>query len=156
MRKSQLIGAIALVIPFAAIAADSVEIKAGRWEEVMTMTGMTLDGKPIPMSTLSDDPKSKLVCISPAESKDPAKHFLSVGQNDKCTPNGMITAGQIHLIGKCSDDKLADMFITGEGSYDLSKYHVNAKMTGKLKERPVAMTMTVEGRHVGACDGSER
>jgi hypothetical protein len=67
----------------------------------------------------------------------------------------MITVGQIHLIGRCSSDKFDEMFITGEGSYDLSKYHVNAKMSGKMKQRPIVITMTVEGLHVGACNGTE-
>ena len=155
MRKTQLVGVIALMIPFAAMAADRAEIEAGRWEEVMTMTSVTLGGDPIPMSTFPEGSKSKFVCISPEEASDPAKHFLSVGQNSKCTPNGMVADGRINLIGMCSTDKFAQMLITGEGSYDLSKYRVNARMTGKLKERPIVITMTVEGRHVGACNGTE-
>jgi hypothetical protein len=28
-------------------------------------------------------------------------------------------------------------------------------MTGDLKQRPIVITMTVKGRHVGACNGTE-
>jgi hypothetical protein len=156
MRKVQLVGLVAVMVPFAAMAADKAEIEAGRWEEVLTMTGMTVGGNPVPTSALPGGSTSRFVCISREEAIDPAKHFLSVGQNGKCTPNGMVVDGQINVIGKCSSDKFDQMLITGEGSYDLSKYHVNAKMTAKLKERPIAITMTVTGRHVGACDGTEK
>ena len=155
MRKIQLMGAVALMVPFTAIAADTAEIKAGRWEEVMTMTSVTFDGKPVAAGALPGGSNSRFVCISAEESMDPAKHFLSAGQNGKCTPNGMVTSGQIHVIGMCTSDKFDGMIITGEGSYDLSKYHVNAKMSAKMKERPIAITMTVEGRYVGACNGTE-
>ena len=155
MRKTQLIGAVALMVPFAAVAADTPEIKAGRWEEVMTMTSVTVGGNSVPLSALPDGSKSRFVCISPEEAVDPAKHFLSVNENSKCTPNGMVAGGQINVIGQCSSDKFERMIITGHGTYDLSTYDVSAKMTGELKQRPIVITMTVKGRHVGACNGTE-
>ena len=155
MRKNQLIGAVALMVPFAAVAADTPEINAGRWEEVMTMTSVTVGGNSVPLSALPDGSKSRFVCISPEEAIDPAKHFLSVNENSKCTPNGMVAGGQINVIGQCSSDKFERMIITGNGTYDLSTYVVSAKMTGELKQRPIVITMTVKGRRVGACNGTE-
>lgn len=156
MRKTQAIGVFALLVPFAAMAADTAEIKAGRWEEVMTMTSATLAGKALPMSAFPDGAKSRFVCISAEESMDPAKHFLNAGQTGKCTPNGMVAGGKINVIGKCSSDRFDQMIIFGDGDYDLSRYHVNAKMTGQLNQRPIAITATIEGRYVGACDGTEK
>ena len=155
MRKTPVIGAVALVIPFAAVAADKAEIRAGRWEEVMTMTSLTLGGTSVPMSEIPNSSTTRKVCVSAEEASDPAKHFLSVGQDSKCTPNGMVVDGRINLIGQCTMEKFGKMLITGEGTYQLSNYQVTAKMTGELKQRPIVITMAIKGRHIGACDSAE-
>jgi hypothetical protein len=155
MRIVQTAGALALAIPFVATAADPAQLKAGRWEETMTMTGMTFNGAPVPISGAPQDTKSRFVCIDAEEAIDPAKHFLSIGQEGKCVPNGMVSEGRIHVIGQCTTEKFGSMLITGTGTYRFATYDVGVKMTAKLKDRPVAISMTAKGRYVGACDGSE-
>ena len=155
MRKTQAIGALALLVPFAAIAADTPEIKAGRWEEVIAITGMTVGGTAISTDSIPGGASTRFVCMSAEDAVDPSKHFLGAGQDSKCTPNGMVTGGRINLIGQCTTEKFGQMIMTGEGSYNLSTFEVTAKMSGKLKERPISITMSSRGRHVGDCDGTE-
>ena len=155
MRKSQLVAAFAVIIPFAAVAADSVQMTAGRWEEVSTVTGATLDGKTIPADSVPNGTKTKFSCISANQARDPANFFLKQDKKKHCQPSGTVSGGRIAMTATCETDKAGRMVISAQGTYQPDRYDIDATSTLEIKQLPFVMSFTSKGRYLGKCLGDE-
>ena len=155
MRITRSISLVAAALPFAAMAAHSPQLATGGWERVTTVTGATLGGRAIQTEVFSNSFRIRMICISAWDATHPARHFLGIGPNSKCTPGGSVANGRIELNGLCNDGQFGPSLLTGTGTYKLKSYDVNARSEGRMRGLPLVITMHVSGRYVGACDGTE-
>ena len=155
MRKVQWIGAAVVMVPFAAIAADTVQMTEGRWEEVMTVTSASLGGKAISPDTVPDNTKTKFTCISANQSRDPAQYFLKPDKKNACQPSGTVANGRIAMGGTCNNEKIGSTVIEANGTYQPNSYEIDARATLEIKQMPLILNFTSKGRYVGKCDGTE-
>jgi hypothetical protein len=155
MRVAKSLLGITAAIPATALAADTVQLTAGRWEEVTTITGLTLGGKAIALDAMPNRVTTKLTCISAEEALDPAKRFLKPDSQNRCEPGGTVSGGRIALQGTCTDSKFGRMIVTGAGTYQPKSYEVSARLEGRAMDLPAVITMGIKARHVGICTGAE-
>ena len=153
--KRSLLGALA-VLSSTAIAADSVQLKPGRWIETAVPDWITISGTAVPLP--SKDPQTKHVCLTEAEAADPKLYFATIKDKDRCgVPTGDVAAGKIALIGSCVTDGAKDTSsqIAIDGSYGGERYSANAKMNADMDGKPMVVMLSIEGRFDGACRGDE-
>ena len=156
MRVFRLFGLFAGMVPIAALAADGMQLTAGRWEEVTTITSIRAGGKQVPLDAISGNPATRYRCLSTEEALDPEKYFLKADTARNCEPGGAVSGGRISLIGSCQDAKMGQMAVTGSGTYQSKSYEVTMTMLGSMKGAPLFIDSTVTGRYVGACTSPER
>jgi len=149
-----VIAAIAL-LPVAALAADSVQMTPGRWEERMNLVSATLDGKSLPIDGFPGQNQTEYSCISAAEALDPSAYFLSHSAGDGCDPQGTVANGHIAITGTCvRNDRPMQMVM--DGTYSRETYRVTARATTTVNSQPMVMNILMEARFVGACKGDEK
>lgn len=153
--KRSLLGAVA-VLSTTAIAADSVQLKPGRWIETAVPEWVTISGTAVPLP--SKDPQTKHVCLTEAEAADPKLYFATIKDTDRCgTPTGDVAGGKIALVGTCITDgaQVTSSQIAIDGSYGGERYSAKAKMNADMDGKPMVVMLSVEGRFEGACRGDE-
>lgn len=157
MTRSRTLG-IAAVVALAtpAIAADSVQLKSGRWIETAVAESMTMSGKPVVIPPAG--PQIKHVCLTIAEAADPKLYFATVKSKDRCAiPAGTVNAGTIALVGTCTNDGAPGTAseIAIDGSYGGERYAAKARLTADMDGQPMVIVMNINGRFDGACHGDE-
>ena len=151
--NSRFLLTAAALLPAAALAADTVTMSPGRWEEITTVVSATIDGKPAPAELLSSANETDYSCISPEEAANPQLHFLQPKPGDICVPNGTAANGRIDATATCGTGESAKT-IAVTGTYGSNSYAITARAAvgegGKLD-----ILLQLHGRFVGACTGDE-
>lgn len=142
------------ILPAAALAADTVTMSPGRWEETTTVMSATIDGKPAPVDLLSSANETEYSCISPEEAAEPRRYFLQSKEGDKCVPDGTAANGRIDATATCGGDG-AGKSIVLSGSYGPKTYAMNARVVLAMGAKPLEVQLQLRGRFVGACTGDE-
>jgi len=147
--------AAAIVVPVTAMAADSVQMTPGRWEERMNLISATLAGQNLPVDGFPGQNQTEYSCISPAEAADPAAYFLSHSSGDGCDPHGTVANGHISISGTCMRND-RPMQLVLDGTYGRDTYRVTAQATTSVKSQSMVMNIVMDARYVGACKGDEK
>lgn len=147
--------AVLVALSAAALAADSVQLTAGRWEEKMTVQSASLDGKPLSPDALGTA-EASFTCIPAAEAADPSLYFKKSQASEGCgMPQGVVEGGRISLSGSCNPPGSGAMSLRLEGTYAGTAYRGTATATMVAQGKPLVVTTVIEGRHVGSCTGDE-
>lgn len=144
-------------LPAMAIAADSVQLKPGRWIETATPESIMVGGKAQPLAP--EDTKTKTLCLTDAEGTDPRLYFATAEDNALCTaPSGSVAGGKIDLGNTCRADAASqqeERVLKIDGSYGPERYLVKASMKTHAGPNDVEIRIDVAGRFDGACKGDE-
>ena len=152
--KRPLLAAVA-VLSTTAMAADSVQLRPGRWIETVIPEEVTMGGTAVPIPS---SPQTKLVCLTEAEAADPRIYFATIKDEDRCgAPTGTVAAGKIALNGNCIQDGTPNTStqIAIDGSYHGERYAAKARMNADMDGTPMVVRLSIEGRFDGACRGDE-
>lgn len=153
------LSAAVIAIPVAAIAADSVQLTPGRWQETDRTIAMTVDGEAVPSNILQDamQVETMFYCIPPSEAQEPALFFRGNVRDDKCALRAKAVAnGRIAMSYGCdSEDGGAETW-TIDGTYDKQAYAMTWKINSSTGGQPFTLTKTMEGRFLGRCTGDEK
>ncbi len=141
------------ILPAAAVAADSVTMSAGRWEETTTVVSATLDGKPVPPGLLSNADETKFRCISPEEATEPSRFFLQSKPGHSCVPIGTALDGHVEASAVCGGEPPKTVSLSG--AYGRQNYDMNARATFGMGGKSLSVALRLRGRFVGACTGNE-
>lgn len=149
--------AATIIVPVAAMAADSVQMVPGRWQETMRLTSMTVEGKTIPLEATKRGNATRFSCISPEMAADPRRHFDEVRPGDECQPleGGAIANGRLLARARCNLDEKVPFTMTLEGTYARDNYHATINGQGMIGGRAVTVSGTADGTYVGPCTGDE-
>ena len=144
-------------LPAMAIAADSVQLKPGRWIETATPESIMVGGKAQPLAP--EDTKTKTLCLTDAEAAEPRLYFATAEDNDLCTaPSGTVAGGKIDLGNICRADAASrqeERVLKIDGSYGPERYAAKASMKTHAGANDVEIRIAVAGRFDGACKGDE-
>lgn len=152
MRRMHALLAAALMVPVAATASDSVQMKAGRWQESSTITSVTIDGRAMPLELLQNAIEPSFTCITPEQALDPARYFTDQGPDVDCeTPRGSVAGGRIALASTCRFGDNGPSQVAVTGTYSPDAYRVAVRTDGTMNGRPMAVQMTIDGRFTGPC-----
>ena len=153
--------ALLLATPAIALGADSVQITAGRWQEELSFTSVSMNDQEVPKEKLDAQKATTFACISPAQAREPSLYFLDQQPGHNCAaPTGSVAGGRIAMASTCQmhDEKAGTdlpVAVTMEGTYGPQTYAVNAVADVRTNERHLVMHMVVKGRFAGACKGDE-
>ena len=158
MNTGRLLALALVAIPAMAIAADSVQMKPGRWIETAVPTSIMVAGKPQAIGP--EQSKTKSICLSDAEGADPHSYFAVAVKTTACTqPMGPVAGGKIELASSCAKDPaVADSearSIKINGTYGAENYAAKAVMTTRFNNAPVEFKLDITGRFDGVCKGDE-
>ena len=147
----------AIAIPAASLAADSVQLTPGRWQEIDRTTAMAIAGRQVPANLLPKDVESALYCIPPNEAREPASFFRGNVRGDQCAlKQKWVANGQVALSYGCeSPDGLPGTWMI-KGTYSNRTYQLTWQINTSYEKQPVTITKTMEGRFVGRCTGREK
>lgn len=154
MRPLSLAVTFVLAPPlFAQPASDG--LLAGRWEQSIEGTGVTVDGKPAPPDVAAGMTRKSYVCISPQEAADP-KEYFSDSNSKECVDMKVDHApGRIAISAACAiPPGIGEVRVTGTYTAGSYRFDMTAAATAEGKP-PLNMTAIMSGKHVGVCDGSE-
>jgi hypothetical protein len=156
MRPGPIFAAAIVLLPTIALAADSVQMTAGRWVETFTTTSANIAGKAVPAAQLGEA-VSKPVCMSPAEAADARTFFQSRGGGgSNCAdPTGTVGSGKLALVSTCRQDGGAPVVLEVKGDYGAATYNAAIRAQSGAAPSQTVVTMTVTGRYEGACRGDE-
>lgn len=148
--------ALALVaLPLAAMAQQADQFAPGRWEDRIQFTGLSIGGAAQQVEALNASAKPRYSCVTPEMARAPALYFMGHQPGDNCTtPEGSVANGTISLKSICSL-KGAPLTVSVRGRYDALTYHTDVTAEGLLPRGTLSMTMTADGKMVGACRGDE-
>lgn len=139
------------------LAADSVQLKPGRWLETMVPKSIVVAGKPLDIANSTST--IKIVCLSAAEGAEPRLYFAAIKDKDRCVaPTGGVANGKIALASRCSNgDKIKPIAaeLDVQGTYGGENYAVTAKMSTLVDGKAAVMTMDATGHFEGPCRGDE-
>ncbi len=153
LKQSLMIATI--VIPTMAIAADTVTMTAGRWEETITVTRATVNDVLIPSSALGESGKNTYSCLSADEAADPVKYFLSREEGDQCIPTGSVADGRVAAEAACTGSDKKPFKVRVAGTYGARTYAISANSDLASDVGNIKIELNITGRHVGACRGDE-
>lgn len=158
MNTGRLLTITLAAIPAMAIAADSVQMKPGRWIETAVPTSIMVAGKPQAIGP--EQSKTKSICLSDAEAANPRSYFAVAVKTKACTqPMGGVADGKIELASSCAKDPAAAdseaRAIKINGTYGAENYAAKAVMTTKFNTAPVELKLDITGRFDGVCKGDE-
>jgi len=147
----KITAAALLVLPVAAIAADTVQLKPGRWE-VQSATSAASNGRAIPPAFVPNTPPAYR-CLSPATAANPTGYFLKA---TNCgAPEGRAEGGNIRLKTRCTSPNGVKISMDVSGTYTSDSYDVVTRSIGKLKGVTLDTTFHDRARYVGPCQGDE-
>ncbi len=160
MNKSMMIlslGAIAVV----GACRGETRMEAGRWEMTYSITDATIPGAPPEMvEQLRAQKETKNSCLTEEEARAPLDKMMTKSSDESCTTRDMkMEGGRLSGSVTCQQpggagEMTAD--ITGEYTKDTMKLDMEADVNSPaLPGQKMEMTMRLEGRRVGACDGTE-
>jgi len=153
----KLMAAASIVIPVAALAADSVQMKPGRWQERMRLTSMIVEGKTIPVAADKRNNATRFSCISAQTAADPRRHFDEVQPGDECQPleGTTVANGRLFARARCNLDEKIPFTMTLEGTYGSENYHAVINGQGMVAGKTVTVSGAADGSYVGTCKGDE-
>jgi hypothetical protein len=141
------------LLPATAMAADSVQLTPGRWEETIATVSVSLDGRPLPADAFKNQRSAD--CISPEFALEPSKYFLEPDRQKDCKPSGSISGGRIAMAGKCTNMPFGEMMVTSTGTYQPKSYEMVMKADAIVEGKPLVINFVMHGEFVGACRGDE-
>lgn len=155
---SRILLLASVALPAVALAADSVQVKPGRWVETAIPTSILVNGQAQPISPSETTVKKR--CLSAAEGADPRLYFGTTGRKALCTPpSRTVAAGEVAIANHCDkdpaspDSQARDLSITG--TYGAQRYAAKAVMTTKFGDAPIEVHLAVTGQFDGQCKGDE-
>lgn len=140
-----------LLLPMAALAADSTHLSPGRWSESLRMDSATIDGRALGERQLDRSANVRHVCIGAEEAADPRRYFTAHTSGGECSaPEGVVADGRIDLSATCGA-----MAMRMTGSFASDRFDAVVSSSFDRNGKRAEMRSRLEGRLVGACDGSE-
>jgi hypothetical protein len=159
MNKSMLILSLGAVAVLGACRGGDAQMEAGRWEMTSSVTDMSMPGAPPEVIEQAKAQKdTKMSCLTEEEARAPLEKMMSKGGDQACRPTDMKMEG-----GKISG-KVSCQQGGGQLSADISGTYgadrIEMEMATKIQNpaapgQQVEMTVRMDGRRVGACDGTE-
>ena len=156
MIAARVVASGLIIMSTTTLAADSVQLRPGRWIETAIAESAMMNGKPIELPRAG--PQTKHVCLTIAEAADPKLYFATVKNKDRCgMPTGSVNAGRIALVGKCTNGGKSETpsEIAIDGSYGGEAYAAKARMKTDMDGQAMTVVISVNGRFDGACHGDE-
>lgn len=145
----------------AAATADADMIAPGRWEGTMTIHDMRMPKLPpaaqAKMADAMGKARSFVSCVTPEEVKAKRGFFTGDQGNKSCTYERFtMDGGKIDAAMTCKNSGGA-MSAKMTGSYSVDAYHMDMASTTDSNSpyAAMSMTMTVDGKRIGACRGTE-
>lgn len=143
------------------VAESDVRPRAGRWESTMTMDQIDMPEMPpeaaLAMKQAVGGTTKIVTCLTPEEAAKPDADYLRNVEDPGCKYDKFTMGG-----GKIASAMTCDMgnggkrTMTVTGTYSPDAYMMNVKSEGAVAEgMPGSMTMTINSRRVGECDGTE-
>ena len=140
-----------VIVPAAALAADTVQLTAGRWE-ILSATSAARDGRAIPPAFLPQAVPTYR-CLSPAIAADPTGYFLKA---ITCgSPEGRAAAGSVRIKTRCTSPNGVKISMDVSGSYSSTSYDIVTHSVGKLSGITLDTIFHDRARYVGSCRGDE-
>lgn len=146
----------------AKVAKSDVKPAAGRWESQFKIVAMDMPGMPAEMQGMMKEQLGKVQtsvsCLTKEEAEKAEKEFFKPpeAQGDECKYNKFrMGGGSIEADMTCKDrDNTQNMKMTG--TYGSDAYAMKVVADGSMGPQKVSMTMEIDAKRVGDCDGSEK
>ena len=153
----KLMPAAIIIAPVAVLAADSVQLTPGRWEEIGKVAAMTFGGRSVPGDMFKGEAETTLYCILLNEAREPALFFRGDTRGDQCAlRHKSVAHGRIAMSYACDSPDGTPETWTLVGTYAKASYHITWRINTSAEGQPVTITKTMEGRFVGRCTGDEK
>ncbi len=143
----------------AAAGGSDIFVRPGKWQSRVQIEQFELPGAPAGVSNAMRSMMERSAvsesCLTPEEAKRPREDFFA-GKNKDCRYDRFTMAnGKIDAVMQCtSDGKTHNM--TMQGSYNPDAYQMRMTMkadAGAGADGGLNMTMRVDAKRVGECDG---
>ncbi|MCX7863985.1 MAG: DUF3617 family protein [Novosphingobium sp.] len=145
----------------AKVAKSDVRPAPGRWESQFRIVAVDMPGMPPEMQGMMKEQLGKaqtsVSCLTREEAERAEKEFFKPPETagDECTYNTFrMGGGSIEADMTCKDkDNTQNMRMTG--TYGSDAYAMKVVADGSMGPQKVSMTMEIDAKRVGECDGSE-
>ena len=140
---------------------DDAFINPGKWQQTVTLVKIDAPGRPPEarqmMQRAMDQAQVHEVCLTPEQAKSPKEDFFT-GADQNCRYEHFNWGdGKIDLKLNCKHPN-AQQTMAMVGNYEPDNYTMTMTMAnqGAGPEEQMTMTMKVDAKRVGACDGDEK
>ena len=132
-------------------------VSPGRWEskvtfEEMSMPGMTPE-MAAQMKSIQGQVETDVSCLTPEEAAKPKEDFFG-GDGDCTYERFTMAGGKIDAAMTCESGGSTQSTVM-KGNYSANAFDVRMTAKGSGEDAGMSMTMSMEARRVGECDGSE-
>ena len=135
-------------------------VNPGKWQQVVTLVSIDAPGMPPEAKSMMQQAMEKAqvheVCLTPDQAKSPKEDFFT-GADQNCRYEHFNWgAGKIDLKLNCKHPNASQtMVLVGDYQPDSYSMTMTATNGGKTAMEQMVMTMKVDARRLGACDGKE-
>ena len=153
--RNKPIAALVLALPLMAMAADTVTLSPGLWEQTVTTTALTIGGEPRSLDEMPERTRTFTTCISEAEAADPTLFFMSRAGGGSCgAPTGTVADGKLALAATCDGDT-GTAIVELQGNYSAHSFSAKVKAQSTIAGAPAVAEITLTGEHKGLCPVEE-
>jgi hypothetical protein len=142
-------------------ADDNSFVDPGKWQQTVSLLKIDAPGMPAEarqmMQQAMDKPQVHEICLSPEQAKSPKEDFFA-GADQNCRYEHFNWGkGKIDLKLNCKHPN-AVQTMTMVGTYSPEAYVMSMTATnvGGGPEGQMTMTMKVDAKRIGECDGKEK
>jgi hypothetical protein len=134
-------------------------VRPGKWQSRVQIEQFDLPGAPPGVANslrgVQDRSTVQESCLTPEQAKRPKEDFFA-GKGKNCRYDRFTMAnGKIDAVMQCSGDGMAQT-MTMQGSYSPETYQMRMSMKADAGAGPaggMTMTMRVDSKRIGECDG---